>query len=34
MVWFLVYTLADAAVEVVGNYMKARGIDSRGAVQP
>lgn len=30
MLWFLVYTLADAAVEVFGNYVKARGIDSRG----
>lgn len=29
MVWFLIYTLADAAVEVVGNYLKARDIDSR-----
>ena len=30
MVWFVLYTLGDAAVEVVGNYRKARRVDSEG----
>lgn len=35
MIWFLLYTLADAAVELVGNYGKARRIDSAAqAAQP
>ena len=29
MAWFLIYTLADAVVEVAGNYLTARAIDSR-----
>lgn len=28
MIWFLLFTLGDAAVEVIGNYSKARRIDS------
>ncbi|WP_290545752.1 CDP-alcohol phosphatidyltransferase family protein [Aestuariivirga sp.] len=30
MIWFLLYTLGDAAVEVIGNYRKAQRIDAGG----
>jgi len=31
LLWFLFFTLGDAAVEVISNYAKARGIDSGSA---